>query len=404
MGKKITYILFIILLVVLAIVFYQGGPKRFNWNPSYSTSSKEPMGNYVFDKLLQKSLPEKYEVLDLSIIDLCGRDVIYDVNLLIIAQRFDSDFDLEYLLEYVEIGGNALIASYSFGEWLEDSLKVSGVVTPWSYRYPNPNNEPAKNTFTFTDAPGEPINVPVLLSNNHFEGDFLNDSSFISEDITARVLATDQNGNPNSIHYAIGDGNLILVCNPMLFTNYGILSNEISPYIQKHLAYLADKPIIRTEYYLKEHSDRGTSRSIFEFLLNTPPLKWAFYLLLLGIAILMLFTAKRKQKIIPVVTAVDNKQRGFIEAIANLYLKRNSNSDIIMKKRIIWGNYLAKKYGIDIVNEKHDTPLFALIAQKTGSDIESVRYLFGILDTTFEYTAISDEEVIETINLMNNIN
>ena len=159
---------------------------------------------------------------------------------------------------------------------------------------------------------------------------------------------------------------------------------------------------MRTEFY-EVGSQGGKSQSEFRVILRERAFKWAFYTTLAGILIFMIFTAKRKQKIIPVIKPPANKMLAFVRSIAGLYLLKNNNADLILKKRIYWGDELKRKYGIDIVNDRHDYEFYKLTASKTRQPIEEIRRLFISLDVIDETTRVSDDDMMKLVAKMNEI-
>jgi hypothetical protein len=61
-------------------------------------------------------------------------------------------------------------------------------------------------------------------------------------------------------------------------------------------------------------TDTPLSMSPMRFILNNPPLRYAWYLLLLGLLIFVLFNAKRKQRIVPVIEPLKNTSLDLSEA------------------------------------------------------------------------------------------
>jgi hypothetical protein len=114
----------------------------------------------------------------------------------------------------------------------------------------------------------------------------------------------------------------------------------------------------------------------------------------------MIFTAKRKQKPIPVIKSPPNKMLDFVRSISSLYLMKNNNADIILKKYIYWGDELRRKYGLDIMNEEHDKAFIFQFSAKTGMPESDARNLFLELDGIREHTNVSDTEMMDLITKM----
>ncbi|MCD8262625.1 MAG: hypothetical protein LUD15_15080 [Bacteroides sp.] len=113
------------------------------------------------------------------------------------------------------------------------------------------------------------------------------------------TLVTNPLNQPIAQHYHIGKGELYLVCNPLLFTNYGMLDGKNTAYIFTLLEPLKEFPLIR----LERSSRSAEQLSPLRYILSQPPLRYSYYLALATLLLFMIFTARRKQRIIPVITS-----------------------------------------------------------------------------------------------------
>lgn len=435
----------IVLLFILVYDINKNTPKEFIWRPTYNTHDKQPFGAYAFDQLVKESWPEEYIHDYSSIKDLLDNDNYKNHNLLIISNYFTpTDQELEVLFKHIRNGGNALIAANSFRY---DLQKIFNLKINYSPYEASENLMLSKGfqifQFVSSEVSDYKYKIPIAIARHSIdyesyikkdESDLLLDEEIEAfggiedfeeydpeeddseeydleeddpeEDVFAIdstfILSIDDQERVKSLRYAIGKGNLIVACNSSIFTNYGILSDSINGYIWNHLAYLQDKPLIRTEYY-ESGSQGGESQSEFRYILSQRSLKWAFYTTLFSILIFMIFTAKRKQKIIPIIKKPANNLVGFVKSIAALYIQKNNNADLILKKKIYWGDKLKRKYGINIMVENPDREFYVRVAEKTGQSVSDIRRLFLDLNAIDEDTHVSDEEMMDLIIKMNNI-
>ena len=438
--KRMIYIIVILLLFGLMYWLNKDAPIQYQWEPTFETNDKEPFGAYAFDKILEGSWTEAYYHNYYSLDDIADVTVEYledeneinnnensdedydqaetqvndylnrnydntsispEYSLLIIADDLDLDStEVKFLLKYVEQGGTVILAANRLSYLLEDTLNI----TVKSSFYMNLLDFNKKQTeekvlFYAQDSIRDTLTLPQPLVKNYFEiPDTVNYTYYDS----LYRISTVSDDKTISIRYAIGEGSLILIANPLIFTNYGILSDSINPYIWKHLAYLKDKPLMRTEYY-EAGSQGGKSQSEFRVILRERAFKWAYYTIIVGVLVFMIFTAKRKQKIIPVIKPPVNKMLDFVRSIAGLYLLKNNNADLILKKQVYLGEELKRKYGIDIVNEQHDYEFYKRVAAKTQQPVEDVRRLFIDLSVIDEKTFVPDDEMMRLVAKMNEI-
>jgi hypothetical protein len=412
MTKKIIYIVSIAILFFLLYWSNKDKDIRYSWNPTFDTTDKQPFGAYALDKMLSSSWKKDYHHSYESIQNLCSDTSNIYYNLLIIANKFQiNQYEYEILYKYIEKGGSALIVANEFSPDIEIPFNLrTKFYISWSEFLVQLNEKQPSELVQFTapNLKNETCKIPMSAVNRYFESlDTIayeyHDSVFVISEIRDTSKLADKNSRKIlSLRYQIGEGNLILACDPLLFTNYGILNDSINAYVWNHLAYLQDRPLIRTEYY-EAGSQGAKNQSVFRVILSERPLKWAFYLSLICIAVFMIFTAKRKQKAIPVIKPPANKMLEFVRSIAGLYIQKNNNADIILKKQIYWGDELKRKYGIDIINEPHDYDFYKRVAAKTRTDVDEVRRLFIDLGVVDVDTFVSDEEMMDLIGKMNRL-
>lgn len=408
MRNRIIYIVFIVLLFLLIYRLNRNIPVEYRWDTTFSTNDKQPFGAYAFDKLIRNSWAEGYTHSYRNLYDLKGSGELEERNLLIMTDRFYPDkYDLDILQEYIRGGGKALVVTYDLNSEIEKRLNLV-IDHPNYYSMQNLMLSEKFDYFTFSSPQwsGFRYKIPRPIAGNNLkpsepgvEEEDETDEPVVADSIY--TVSTDDEGNIKSLRISIGEGELILCCNPAIFTNYGILGDSISGYILNHLAYLQGKPLIRTEYY-QSGTQRGSEQSEFRYILSQRPLRWAFYCTLTAILILMVFTARRKQKQIPLLKKPANKLLAFVRSIAGLYLQKNNNADLILKKKIYWGERLKRRYGIDIVNEKQDWDFYHSVSQKTGRPFNDVRRLFAELRAIEPDSLVTDEEMMKLIQDMNN--
>jgi hypothetical protein len=414
MKKYSIYTGFVILLFLFLYYLNKEAPVQYRWQPTFNKHDKQPYGAYAFDKIMEASWEKGYISNQKGIMELDTEGTLDDYNLLIITSNFQSfNQEINTLSDYINRGGNALIVSDHFPEIFERTLNISTLSN--AFFYPEWIDLTKKQ-------PGRSLRLHPAVSNNkiysfpsalcpRFIG--IVDEDFIYTD-SSYVISETMDNLIISMRFRMGKGNLILACNPLVYTNYGILNDSINEYIRYHLSYLQDRPLMRTTYYhsgsqkVQNHSGSkmDQNQSIFRYILSERSLRWAFYITLLCVLLFMFFTAKRKQKAIPIIKPPANRMLAFVRSIAGLYLLKNNNADIILKKQIYWAEELKKKYGIDIINATHDLDLYTRLASKTGQPMEDIRQLLIRLRSIDKTDRISDDEMMQLItkiNVLNNI-
>ena len=106
--------------------------------------------------------------------------------------------------------------------------------------------------------------------------------------------------------------------------------------------------------------------SPFRELIKRPPLRWALYLLMLGVILLMVTTARRRQRVIPIIAPPLNKSLEFVRLIGTLYYQRCTHAELVRKKFIFFAEELRRRCGIDVRDVNTDDGEVRFLAEKTG--------------------------------------
>ena len=93
---------------------------------------------------------------------------------------------------------------------------------------------------------------------------------------------------------------------------------------------------------------------------------------MIAILLFMIFTARRRQRVIPVIREPENKSLEFTELIGTLYYQKKDHADLVHKKFIYFAEELRREIQVDIEEVADDERSFRRIAQKTGMDAEEI--------------------------------
>ena len=385
------FIIFIVvfLLVMFAVEYHL--PKKFVWKPTFGHYDKQPFGCEVFDSLLLSCLPHGYALSKKSFYQLEQEDTVGQCKgiLAIADDLILSSVDVKALLRMADRGNKIMLVSTLFGTNLEDTLDFR---TYYSYFSPMALKKYA-TSFLLKDSlcwvgdsavyPRQTFYFYPQLCSSYFWGDSLPErvlaqkvleSNEFKYETEADSLVTDSvTYMPVAMSRQWGKGEVILVSTPLIFTNYGILDGKNATYIFRLLSQMGKLPIVRTEGYMKETAQ--VQQSPFRYLLAHQPLRWALYLTMITIILFMIFTAKRRQRAIPVIQEPANKSLEFTELIGTLYFQKKDHADLVRKKFSYLAEELRREIQVDIEEVEDDERSFNRIARKTGMDIQEIAEL-----------------------------
>ena len=213
-----------------------------------------------------------------------------------------------------------------------------------------------------------------------------------------------------SMSVNVGKGKVYLVTCPLLFTNYGVLDTHISRFVGWQMSQIADRPVVRfsfalvNQHYSQRGDPSGVSSSPLYYMLDRPPLRWAIYTLLAAIVLFMLFTARRRQRRIPVVEKPRNRNLSFVQLLGTIYYRRHDNTDLLRKKYTYFREELRRTMMLDIGDVAEGSAHQARLAQKTGLDEARIAETLDMVrGLTAEDSKVSDAQLQECIDRMNEI-
>ena len=378
-------------------------PKKFVWNPTFSHYDKQPFGCAVFDSLVSSSLPKGYSLSRKTFYELEQEDTTLRRGILVVTDNLHlTDVDVEAMLKMAGRGDRIMLAGSSFSRILKDTL---GFECSYSYFSPSALKKYAtallsKDSLCWV---GDSAVYPQQTFCFYPQ---LCQSYFFADSISCKVLAektvTGEAAHPVAMSVSWGKGEVILASTPLLFTNYGVLDGKNAAYLFRILSQMGGFPIVRTEGYMKETAQ--AQMSPFRYFLSQPPLRWALYLSMVSILLFMIFTARRKQRAIPVIREPENKSLEFAELIGTLYYQKKDHADLVRKKYLYFAEELRREMQVDVEEVAEDERSFGRIARKTGMEVEEIaKFIREVRPVIYGGRRINAEQMKVLIDKMNEI-
>jgi hypothetical protein len=382
MSRDWKYITYIGLLVLLLAYVLLSKTTQHDWRVTFSHLGDEPYGTSALNRLLpaffdNQKITNSYKTLyELA-------DSIRGENILIISSQFNPDkADTKLILEKVEQGSSVFISATYFYGALADTL---GIRTADSFFQ-------GSKSYTVNDSSSLHLSGIWADTTTRFMFRQGNIPIYFSrvDSVQASVLARNDYNQPVAIRIARGKGQLILNCTPMMFTNIYLLMDAHHQFVASLLSYLPEKPVYRTEFY---HLGRMEAATPLRFILSNEPLRWAYYLTMIALILFIVFEAKRKQRIIPVIKPLANTTLEFITTIGNLYYQRGDHKNLAEKKIQYFFDYVHTHYALP--TSKRDETFITLLARKSGKDAALVNELTLMIDRILASVRISEEELLQ---------
>lgn len=454
MKSSRNFLFAMLVLFVLFCLLQVNLPKKFVWSPTFSHVDKQPFGCFVFDSVLTQSLPNGYHVTKKTFFQLDQEHAKEKISVLMVVDQQDlKQLDVKYLCNIARRGGKVMVvASSSFDDGrnadtvvvdelertfkvkIEDGLYFSlrGILAGlkahdndmydtiyWNNRETMYAAQSYRMFYNmvggtlFVDSVPKVKRLAYTLSTAGYDyrqdslyvGDFTGFDTIVDEkERIERIDTFAIKKVPTAVSVPYGKGEVIFVSSPLLFTNYGMLEGNTSVYIFRLMSYLADLPVYRTEAYVKTDAMLVAEQSPFREFIKRPPLRWALYLALLGVVLFMIFTARRRQRVIPIMSKPANRSLEFIQLIGTLYYQRKDHVDLVRKKFKLFAEELRKTAGVDISDVNTDDREYLLLAEKTGMNSDRLKKVIRQIRLVLHSEGnISVEEMRSLIDAMDTI-
>ncbi len=393
-SLKIYFVILLLLLSAIAVVD-SNKPIKIDWNPTFGIKDKIPFGMYVLNSELPKVIKndsiKKMNVSFYEYLKPYKQSETTEFKLkgtfLAISNYNDiDDVSAQDLLKFVAQKNSAFLSMNSFPKIILDSLKIQ-----------------IKEQFQNNDS------VFCWMANSKFGKtkynlDAASDSKYFSKiDTLNTTILGYHNGDSvrvNFIKVKYKAGNFFLHTIPGTFTNYSLLRKNNSKYAANVLSYLP-----KTKVYWNLNNQNGNELSQFplRYIFSQPALKSAWFIFLGGMLIFMIFNAKRKQRIVPIIIPESNTTVDFVKTIGNLYFHEGDHDNLIQKKIIYFLDTIRKKFMLDTT--VLDENFIQKLRKKSGKSITEIQLVvYKIQSFQSNQTKSSESDLIELNQAIENLN
>ena len=392
------------------------GPARYDWRESlvknaYSERNDQPYGTQILYRFLGDYFPN-YKRIDIRK-DLATElplDSLRRNSYVFVGEGiFLDSLSTTRLLAFVEAGNTALLSSKTIpfdlmfhiyydecedAEWndyemFEGTRVMASVLMP---ELPKP----------------VPLHYARQNQADSYSWNYI-ESHFFCESLAQRPLGFLNDSLVNFAEFPYGDGRFLLHTSPIAFSNYHLLRKESRSYAESVLSYLPKGNIYWDAYSRvpeniarRRNQEQGYSRQLpaehpLSYILQQAPLAWAWYLLL-GLAVAyLIFRAKRRQRIIPVLAKNENSSFEFISTIANLHFREKNYQNLCIQNMRLFLAQVRERYGLvaqlnpDTLKLRVDENFMDRLAQVSEVPVQQIQDIFT------QYTAAVQYEPTEAM-------
>jgi hypothetical protein len=346
-------------LLALGLLSFYGCPD--SWYDSYDYEGKEPFDAYALYELLS-ARSEGVVLVDDSL-SLLREDTLQTSNYFFIGRyAYYGEQSVTELLDYVERGNTAFIAAYELPEDLASHLFGDECYYNIYYnqdRFPYLDLDSV--SLQLNDGQDEYQLVNVY---NHRPMPrpmfYLNDGLFCDEFLGNETLGLLDSTYVNYARLPWGEGNFFFLSSPIFLTNYFLVDQDKYQYAEATLGALGPGPIYWDEFsrvppsVARQRAPRNyrggrnllQGNETLSYIQEQPPLALAWYGLLLGGFLFVLFRGKRRQRIIPIIKPRENSSKRFMNTISRLLFQKGHHAALARQELSSLRHHLHERFNV----------------------------------------------------------
>ncbi len=396
MRAKTIIVSAIVGLTVLLLVYFILTSKgnRYQWYQSYDPDSNQPYGT-LFMKLMLGS----YFTGDLTVNKkepihkvLENEKYKQNTNYVLIGQNvyFDT-LDVEALRVFIANGNDVFVATMEVPSNLVNAVFTNYCEQEFRYDY-NLDTAVYANFYDSTLSAPADYEFKYRIGDKDFptawealEPDVLCDTTG-----ALKAIGYQQGDLTNFVSIAYGEGHLYLHSSPLMFTNYYMIKKDKMEYASAVFSHLSGENTIWDEVSKVPYSNQDDPYSSpLYYILQQPALKYAWWMLLIGAFLYVIFASKRTQRIIPVLETKSNTSLEFLNVISSLHYQNPNHLDMARKKMKYFLYFIRAKYGINTQSLTEEQA--KRLADKAKVDIADIQAIIDRYKVIENYSISNDE-------------
>lgn len=318
--------LLLALLIGLYAVVLLRTPQPLDWSPDYRHTSTDPLGARALHTLLPAWTGRAVETVDVTPFERLADSALTapapaDAAYLFLTDTFAPDrAETARLRTFMRRGGLVVVAADDVTGAFLDSL--GGLIvasTPWSGR----DSTLRLDAGALHRNGGYRFPLSVRQARLEMPLDSIAPAG-------VHRLGSDAQDRMTLVRVAIGRGGLVLSTTPAAFSNAALVGEgDGAAYVAGVLTYLGPRRVL----WDTRHKPGGTSSSLLRVVHATPPLRWAYGLLVVGVLLLVAFRGRRWQRAVPVVAPPPNALLAFVTSVGHLYASQGDERALVERRR-----------------------------------------------------------------------
>lgn len=301
----------------------------------FRKTDKGPYGTYVLYDQLPSLLPGAIASISYnSPADKLKFSFKRGQGYIVIAPyiRFSGE-DIKAFDNFLEQGNILVLSTYFLDSEIENWLNVKVDVTMLA---------PPRDSIKIFDM--DHSDYSQFHSGKFFQSYI---SRYDSSADNLQILGRYSNGMINFICFKKANGFVVLQTQPYMFCNYHLIKKGTKAYSEIFFSSLPG-PITSLiwDEHMKSSGGLSSEFSGLGFIMKKPALRNAFWWALAGLLLVVFFSFKRRQRIIPVLPPLTNNSLDMVRTVSDMYFFSHRNEVMAKKKIAHWLEFLRVKYNI----------------------------------------------------------
>lgn len=378
------FIIGIVTVTLLVFALQLQMPRKFEWGVTFSPVDRNPFGCWVMDSVMRQALPKGYEARRTTLTQMAlSKDSTCNILRLTNTYPPLDSLDIDAIKRLTARGQHVMLVANSLDASGADTAAVAKAFGATMRGYDSFSLQDAQR-YLSTGASIQEIATWHKGANGYpahrYRVLYAMTGSQVSivDSVRWEVLAGHPATNTQKKHTVLaatrrmGRGRLTLVSMPLLFSNYGIVVGDHSALLFRLMSGVAGRKVVRLTQQETTDEKQALSQTPLRVLLQFTPLRWALYLSVAVLLLFFVFTARRRQRVIPVTASPVNHTLEFTQLVGTLFYLRHDRTALVRRKWALFANALRRTAGVDVEALDHDDHLFTVLAERTALSYEDV--------------------------------
>jgi hypothetical protein len=354
--SKVPFIVIIcaaLTVVLICFIYTSQQGYKHNWTETYRQNSEEPYGTSLFSELLRTHYGNSsFSVSRKPLHDALSAKKSDGIKnyVFVGGALYLSPEDADTLLAFVRKGNQAFLATHSIPDELEDSLGLNDCHSSSKYTSYVSDTTCRLNLChpSLASDKGWVFHYEFNGKKEEYDWDYFNFKSTCDSNVVYQKLGYSKADNVNFIRIPYGNGWFYLHSNPIVFTNFNLIHEPGIAYCERVFSHLpTGKTMLDESSKLPSafsHHRENFSQGPLSYILSQSSFRWAWYTLLLLLAVFFLFRTVRRQRVIPIILPKENTSLEFIQTVGALYYQQRDHQKICAQKMRLFLLFIRDRY------------------------------------------------------------